>query len=217
MSERGEPVDAFYGFQCDKRFYVVLCQDGSPSQIGKKLLDEVIKGYKGRKLQSWKQKLLECKIVFENSIPTKEDLQKYKSLLQKGYDGTNWTFLDEYYIQHKSLEKIIQLGIVLNSISPQGNPYVAPYGYVLNFDDQRFDVYIEHARISSLEDRYGTLIPVLKEKFELDKLNKEDFQRVIDQYELGIEYETEKSQTSDSETDFDTDHSDKDTEDENIY
>jgi hypothetical protein len=201
------PVDAFYGFQYKKRFYVVLCQDGNPSQIGLRLVDEVIKAVKSKKTETWKQKLLESKIVFEDSIPTKEDLTKFKSLLKKGYDGTNWTFLDEYYTQHKSLDKIVDLGIILNSISPQGNPYVAPYGYVFNFDDSRFDVYIEHARISSLEDRYGTLIPVLKERIPLTELDKTAFQKVIDRYELGIVVDTDSSSSSDTETDFDTDHS----------
>jgi len=208
-----ETVDAFYGFQLKQRFYVVLCQDGKPSQVGKKLLDEVIKGYKGKKLDIWKQKLLESKIVFEESIPTKEDLENYNHMLN-GYDGSNWTFLDEYYIQHKSLEKIVELGLILNSVSPQGNPYVAPYGYVLNLDDNRFDIYIEHARISSLEDRFGTLIPVLKEKLDLSTLNKNVFQKVIDIYELGLKYDSESSDGSDSETDFETSHSEKDTDNE---
>jgi hypothetical protein len=172
-----------------------------------RLVDEVIKAVKSKKTETWKQKLLESKIVFEDSIPTKEDLTKFKSLLKKGYDGTNWTFLDEYYTQHKSLDKIVDLGIILNSISPQGNPYVAPYGYVFNFDDSRFDVYIEHARISSLEDRYGTLIPVLKERIPLTELDKTAFQKVIDRYELGIVVDTDSSSSSDTETDFDTDHS----------
>jgi hypothetical protein len=196
-------VDAFYGFQLNKRFYVVLCQDGLPSCVGKRIVDEILKGYKSKKFESWKRKLLESKIVFEDSIPTKEDLQKFKSMINENYDGSNWTFLDEFYIQNKSLEMILQLGIILNSISPQGNPYVAPYGYVLNFDENRFDIYIEHARISSIEDRYGTLIPVLKEKIPLDTLSYETFERVIDKYEKGIcDSETE----SDSETDFETDH-----------
>jgi hypothetical protein len=43
------PVDAFYGFQYKKRFYVVLCQDGNPSQIGLRLVDEVIKAVKSKK------------------------------------------------------------------------------------------------------------------------------------------------------------------------
>lgn len=208
-----ETVDAFYGFQLKQRFYVVLCQDGKPSQVGKKLLDEVIKGYKGKKLDIWKRKLLESKIVFEESIPTREDLKNYNHMLN-GYDGSNWTFLDEYYIQYKSLEKIVELGLILNSVSPQGNPYVAPYGYVLNFDDNRFDIYIEHARISSLEDRFGTLIPVLKEKLDLATLNKNLFQRVIDIYELGLKYDSESTDGSDSETDFETSHSEKDTDNE---
>jgi hypothetical protein len=94
--------------------------------------------------------------------------------------------------------------VILNSISPQGNPYVAPYGYVFNFDEQRFDIYIEHERITSLEDRYGTLIPVLKEKIDLSELNKVSFQKVINKYELGI-IESEPSDQSD--TDFETSHS----------
>lgn len=208
-----EPVDAFYGFQYKKRFYVVLCQDGKPSQIGVKLVEEITKAIKQKKLESWKRKLLEMKIVFEDNIPTEDDLEIFQKFLKSGYDGSNWTFLDEYYIKHRSLEKIIDLPVLLNSISPQGNPYVAPYGYVLNFDDQRFDIYIEHARISSLEDRYGTLIPVLKEKLDLNVLNKSLFQRVIDQFELGIEYETETSNDgSESETDFETSHSEKETD-----
>jgi hypothetical protein len=203
-------VDAFYGFQLNKRFYVVLCQDGLPSHIGKKIVDEILKGYKSKKFESWKKKLLESKIVFEDSIPTKEDLQKFKSMINKNYDGSNWTFLDEFYIQNKSLEMILQLGIILNSISPQGNPYVAPYGYVLNFDDNRFDIYIEHARVTSLEDRYGTLIPVLKEKISLDSLSCETFQKVIDKYENGICESESESDTE--ETDFETDHSESSVE-----
>lgn len=209
MSEQVE--DAFYGFQYKNRFYVVLCQDGKPSQIGVRLVDEVLKGVKNNKIPQWTRKLLESKIVFEDSIPSKDDLQKYKSLIKKGYDGNTWMFLDEYYIENKSLEKIVSLGIILNSISPQGNPYVAPYGYVLNLDDNRFDIYIEHARISSLEDRFGTLIPVLKEKIPLDELSISNFQElVIDRYELGITFveSSESESESDTETDFETDHSD---------
>jgi hypothetical protein len=200
--------DAFYGFQYKNRFYVVLCQDGKPSQIGVRLVEEVLKGVRNNKIPQWTRKLLESKIVFEDSIPTKDDLQKYKSLIKKGYDGNTWMFLDEYYIENKSLEKIVTLGIILNSISPQGNPYVAPYGYVLNLDDNRFDIYIEHARISSLEDRFGTLIPVLKEKIPLDELSIESFQEsVVNTYELGYIVESSSSET-DTETDFETDHSD---------
>ena len=207
-----ETVDAFYGFQLKNRFYVVLSQDGKPSQVGKKILDEIMKGYKGNKLDTWKQKLLESKIVFEESIPSQDDLIQYKHMLN-GYDGSNWTFLDEYYIHHKSLEKIVELGLILNSVSPQGNPNVVPYGYVLNLDDNRFDIYIEHERISSLEDRFGTLIPVLKEKLDLGALNKNVYQRVIDKYELGLgKKDLESSDESNSETDFETSHSEIDTD-----
>lgn len=209
MSQQNEQVeDAFYGFQYKKRFYVVLCQDGKPSQIGVRLVEEILRANKMKKIPIWTQKLLESKIVFEDSIPTRDDLTKYKSMIKKGYDGKNWMFLDEYYIESKSLEKIVSLGIILNSISPQGNPYVAAYGYVLNLDDNRFDIYIEHTRISSLEDRYGTLIPVLKEKISLDELNLQVFQQtVVDRYELGITYIESSESESDVETDFDTDHS----------
>lgn len=207
ISSDAEHTDAFYGFLYKKRFYVVLCQDGKPSQIGIKLVDEIVKAIKQKKLETWKHKLLQMKIVFEDNIPTESDLTTFQRLIKNGYDGSNWTFLDEYYMKHRSLEKIIDLPVILNSISPQGNPYVAPYGYVLNFDENRLDVYIEHARISSLEDRYGTLIPVLKEKLDLQDLSRNLFQRVIDQFELGIEYETEKSSDSDSETDLEASHS----------
>ena len=192
-------VDAFYGFQYNKRFYVVLSQDGLPSRLGVKLVDEILKTQKTKKLSSWIQKLRELKIVFDDSIPTKEDLQKYKHLIRPEHDISNWTFLDDYYIEHQSLEKITSLGVILNSVSSQGNPYVAPYGYVLNLDDNHFDIYTEHMRIDSLEDRYGTKIPVLKEKLSLAKLSRETFEKIIERYEEGIQSVT---CSSDSETDL---------------
>jgi hypothetical protein len=67
MTEK-EPVDAFYGFQLNKRFYVVLCQDGLPSQMGIRLVNEIVKAMKQNKFDIWKRKLLESKIVFEDPI-----------------------------------------------------------------------------------------------------------------------------------------------------
>ena len=200
-------VDAFYGFQYKKRFYVVLSQDGLPSRLGLKLVDEIMKAQKHKKLSSWIQKLKESKIVYDDSIPTKEDLQRYKSLVQNHHDTSNWTFLDDYYIGHQSLEKITTLGVILNSVSAQGNPYIAPYGYVLNFDNNSLDVYTEHMRIDSLEDRYGTKIPVLKDKIDLHELTKESFDKIVQRYENGIQ-SVSCSSSSESETDLDTDHSD---------
>jgi hypothetical protein len=196
-----EEVDAFYGFQYKKRFYVVLSQDGLPSQLGVKLVDEITSAIKSKKLSLWLQKLRESKIVYDDSIPTKEDLIQFKTLLTKDHDKTNWLFLDDYYIKHQSLEKIVSLGVILNSISPQGNPYIAPYGYVLNFDDQHFDIYTEHMRIDSLEDRFGTKIPLLKDKIEWNDLSKKSFERIIRRYEEGIQSISCSSSES-SETDF---------------
>lgn len=204
-------VDAFYGFQYNKRFYVVLSQDGLPSRLGVKLVDEITKAQKSKKLSSWIQKLKESKIVFDDSVPTKEDIQRYKSLIRPEHDTSNWTFLDDYYIQHQSLEKITALGVILNSISAQGNPYVAPYGYVLNFDDNYFDIYTEHTRIDSLEDRYGTKIPVLKEKLSLKELSRETFEKVIERYEKGIQ---SVSCSSESETDLEDSETDEDDEED---
>jgi hypothetical protein len=200
-------VDAFYGFQYNKRFYVVLSQDGLPSRLGLKLVDEITKARRSNKISSWLRKLRESKIVFDDSIPTKEDLQKYKHLIQENHDISNWTFLDDYYIEHQSLEKITSLGVILNSVSSQGNPYVAPYGYVFNFDDNYFDVYTEHTRIDSLEDRYGTKIPVLKEKLSLTDLSREKFEKVIERYEKGIQSVT---CSSESETDLEVSESEED-------
>ena len=201
-------IDAFYGFQYNKRFYVVLSQDGLPSRLGVKLVDEIVKAQKTKKISSWLQKLRESKIVFDDSVPTKEDLQKFKSYIHSSHDTSNWTFLDDYYIQYQSLEKITSLGVILNSISSQGNPYVAPYGYVLNFDDNHLDVYTEHMRIDSLEDRYGTKIPVLKEKILLKDLSRESFEKVIQRYEKGIQ--SVSCSDTETETDFETENSEED-------
>jgi hypothetical protein len=197
-------IDAFYGFQYNKRFYVVLSQDGLPSRLGVKLVEEIMKARKGKKLSQWLQRLRESKIVYDDSIPSKEDLQKYRNLITEDHHTSNWMFLDDYYIQNQSLDKITTLGVILNSVSPQGNPYVAPYGYVLNFDDNYFDIYTEHTRIDRLEDRYGIKIPVLKEKIELDELSREVFERTIERFEKGIQ----SVSCSESETDLDTEGSD---------
>jgi hypothetical protein len=194
-------VDAFYGFQYNKRFFVVLSQDGLPSHLGVKIMEEVVKALKGKKLDGWLNRLRESKVVYDDSIPTKEDLQKYKSLIKSEHDKSNWMFLDDYYIQNQSLEKIVSLGVILNSVSSQGNPYIAPYGYVLNFDDYHLDIYTEHMRIESLEDRYGTKIPLLKEKIPVKDINKISFQRIIDRYEKGIQ-SISCSSSSSSETDL---------------
>lgn len=204
-------VDAFYGFQYRKRFYVVLSQDGLPSRLGLKLTEELIKARKANKLSVWLHKLRESKIVFDDSIPTKEDLQRYKSLICPEHDTSNWTFLDDYYIQNQSLEKITSLGVILNSTSSQGNPYVAPYGYVFNFDDNYFDIYTEHTRIDSLEDRYGTKIPVLKEKIALKDLSKEAFDKIIERHEKGI-LSVSCSDTETEDTTTDTEKEDSDDE-----
>jgi hypothetical protein len=204
-------VDAFYGFQYKKRFYVVLSQDGLPSRLGLKLVQEILKGIKDKKLSTWLQNLRQSKIVFDDSIPTREDLEMFRNFITSEHSTQNWTFLDDYYIQTQSLEKMTTLGILLNSISSQGNPYVAPYGYVLNYDDERFDIYVEHNRLDSFDDRYGTPIPVLKERIPLKELSRERFKRVIDKYEKGIVSES----SSDSETtDLDTDHSSEESEDD---
>jgi len=196
-------IDAFYGFQYNKRFYVVLSQDGLPSRLGVKLVDEIMKARKGKKLNQWLQKLRESKIVYDDSVPSKEDLQRYRNLISEDHDTSNWMFLDDYYIEYQSLEKITILGVILNSVSPQGNPYVAPYGYVLNFDDNYFDIYTEHTRIDRLEDRYGIKIPVLKEKISLDELSRDTFERTIERYEKGIQ----SVSCSETETDLETDES----------
>jgi hypothetical protein len=201
MSE-AEEVDAFYGFQYKNRFYVVLSQDGLPSRLGLKLVDEIVKAYKSKKLDQWLQQLRESKIVYDDSIPTKEDLSQFKSLILKHHDKNNWMFLDDYYIHHQSLEKITTLGVILNSISPQGNPYVAPYGYVFNFDNLTLDIYTEHRRIESLEDRFGTKIPLLKEKIQLKNLSRKTFERVIERYEKGIQSVSCSSSEDDSDTDL---------------
>lgn len=218
MSE-AEEVDAFYGFQFKKRFYVVLSQNGLPSRLGIKLVDEIVKAYKSKKLSQWLQQLRESKVVFDDSVPTKDDLIRYKSLVLKHHDTSNWMFLDDYYIHHQSLEKITTLGVILNSISSQGNPYVAPYGYVLNFDDQQLDVYTEHMRIDSLEDRFGTKIPLLKERIPLKDLSRKSFERVIERYEKGIQSvscssdessDTDLNITSEEEERSDREKSDQD-------
>lgn len=205
-------IDGFYGFQYNKRFYVVLSQDGLPSCLGIKLVDEISKARKGKKMNQWLQKLKESKIVYDDSIPTKEDLQRYRNLISEDHDTSNWMFLDDYYSEYQSLEKITTLGVILNSVSPQGNPYVAPYGYVLNFDDNYFDIYTEHTRIDRLEDRYGVKIPVLKEKIALDELTRDTFERIIERYERGIQsvscsetetdLETRETETSSDESDL---------------
>lgn len=194
-------IDGFYGFQYNKRFYVVLSQDGLPSRLGIKLVDEISKTRKGKKMNQWLQRLKESKIVYDDSIPTKEDLQRYRNLISEDHDTSNWMFLDDYYSEYQSLEKITTLGVILNSVSAQGNPYVAPYGYVLNFDDNYFDIYTEHTRIDRLEDRYGVKIPVLKEKIALDELSRDTFERIIERHEKGIQ----SVSCSETETDLETD------------
>ena len=213
MSGSVTDVDAFYGFQYKKRFYVVLSQDGLPSRLGIKLVNEILKAIKSKKLSSWLQKLRACKIVFDDSVPTKEDLNQYSSYLSSEHSKEDWTFLDDYYIRTQSLEKIVSIDVILNSISSQGNPYVAPYGYVLNYDDERLDVYVEHNRIDSFDDRYGVPIPVLKERILLSDLSKETFQKVIDKYEKKIIKDSSSSSDSDT-TDLDTDHSPAHSDDE---
>jgi hypothetical protein len=202
--------DAFYGFYFRQRYYVVLSQNGTPSELGNKLVDEIVKMLKDRKTNQWIQRLRESKIVFEDSIPTKEDIQKFKNLITEQHDTTNWTFLDDYYSYYKSFDKILNLGVILNSISPQGHPLVAPYGYVLNFDDKRLDIYIEHTRIDSLEDKYGTQIPVLKEKIDWTELSRGTFQRIIDRYEKGILL----SESSEGEEETDLEVSEGDSEED---
>jgi hypothetical protein len=204
-----EEIDAFYGFQYHQRFYVVLSQDGLPSRLGLKLVDEIVKNQKGNKFNIWKQKLRESKIVYDDSIPTKEDIQKYKSFIKESHDESDWMFLDDYYIEHQSLEKILSLGVILNSVSAQGNPYVAPYGYVFNFDDNYFDIYTEHTRIDSLEDRYGTKIPVLKQKLKISELSRKTFQKTIDRYEKGIQ---SVSCSESEETDLEVEESEQDSD-----
>jgi len=207
-------VDAFYGFQYKKRFYVVLSQDGLPSRLGMKIVQEILKGIKSKKLPLWLNSLRQCKIVFDDSIPTQEDLNEFRNYISSQHSTDDWTFLDDYYIRTQSLEKIVDLGVILNSISAQGNPYVAPYGYVLNYDDNRLDVYVEHNRIDSFDDRYGVPIPVLKERFPLGELTKETFQKVIDKYEKKI-YESSSSDSESSATDLDTEHSPEESESDN--
>lgn len=202
-------VDAFYGFQYKKRFYVVLSQNGLPSRLGLKLTDEIIKLRKANKISTLLQRLRESKIVFDDSVPSKEDLTRYKSLIRPDHDTSNWTFLDDYYIENQSLEKITSLGIILNSVSSQGNPYVAPYGYVLNLDDNYFDIYTEHTRIDSLEDRYGTKIPVLKDKLSVKELSRDSFDKIIQRYEKGIQ---SVECSSESDTDLETDTSEEDSD-----
>ena len=201
-----ESNDAFYGFCYHQRFYVVLSQDGKPSELGIKLVDEIVKMLKdNKKLDQWIFKLRESKIVFEESIPSKEDIQRFKHIMTEQHEKTNWTFLDDYYSYYKSLEKILSLGVILNSISPQGHPLVAPYGYVLNLDEKRFDIYIEHTRIDSLDDKYGTQVPVLKEKIDWPELNRVSFQRIIDKYERGM---VSESSEGEEETDLDVSEGD---------
>jgi hypothetical protein len=202
--------DAFYGFCYNQRFYVVLSQDGKPSELGVRLVDEIVKMLKDKKkMEQWILKLRESKIVFEESIPTKEDIQKFKNIITEQHDKTNWTFLDDYYSYYKSLDKILSLGVILNSISPQGHPLVAPYGYVLNFDEKRFDIYIEHTRIDSLEDKYGTQVPILKEKIDLTDLNRQSFQRIVDKFERGI---VSESSEGEEETDLEVSEGESDVE-----
>jgi hypothetical protein len=162
-----------------------------------------------KKMEQWILKLRESKIVFEESIPTKEDIQKFKNIITEQHDKTNWTFLDDYYSYYKSLDKILSLGVILNSISPQGHPLVAPYGYVLNFDEKRFDIYIEHTRIDSLEDKYGTQVPILKEKIDLTDLNRQSFQRIVDKFERGI---VSESSEGEEETDLEVSEGESDVE-----
>jgi hypothetical protein len=212
MSTDNEEVDAFYGFQYKKRFYVVLSQDGLPSRLGVKLVNEIVKAFKQKKLNQWLQQLRESKIVYDDSIPTKDDLQRFQTLILKHHDTSSWMFLDDYYIHYQSLEKITTLGVILNSISSQGNPYVAPYGYVLNFDNEQLDVYTEHMRIDSLEDRFGTKIPLLKEKIPLTHLSRKSFERVIERYEKGIQ---SVSCSSDESSDTDLNISDEEEHEEN--
>jgi len=206
-------VDAFYGFQYKKRFYVVLSQDGLPSRLGIKIVQEILKAIKSKKLNQWLHQLRQCKIVFDDSIPTPDDLIDYGNYWNPAYSKEDWTFLDDYYIQTQSLEKIVSLGVILNSVSAQGNPYVAPYGYVLNFDENRLDVYVEHNRIDCFEDRYGVPIPVLKERILLHELSKESFQKVIDKYENKI-YESSSSESDSEATDLDIEHSPEESEED---
>jgi hypothetical protein len=140
-----------FGFFYKGRLYLVYNHyDSYPSGLGCNLVNEIILAMYKNELGKWKELLEKIKVISgcdETVKPTNQDIENlrhYTDLKVSGQSTNDWYCLT--YRSQGSIERTLKSGYLLTYYPVDDHKYpeledYEDFGYVLNFDDDTFDVY----------------------------------------------------------------------------
>ena len=151
----------FFGFYYKGKYYLVYNHyDSYPQWLGKTIVKELKAAIDNNRLDEWKSKLDNIKVVTDKTPPTSEEIE-----LLKKYSNTSvsrQTAYDWYCLLHKcqgSLEDVLESGYLysLGNTPQECWSSWTEYGYVVNLDSDTLDYYSDPSTHVPTSYKYDTL------------------------------------------------------------
>lgn len=130
----------YFGFHYKRKYYLFYNHwDSYPSYLGVKILNKLINTIKNNKLDYWKNKIDEIKIVSKTDIPAREDIEKLSIYtdLNVGKKSTN----DWYCLLRKTqgdLDLVIESGYYVDNNFESSVTSFVEYVYYIDLDNEEF-------------------------------------------------------------------------------
>lgn len=137
---------AFFGFYYKGQFYVVFHHwMAYPSDFGATIIQQIKEAIDDGKFVIWRKLLDNMKVFDDSKIPTKEQIEKYCEEKNINIDTLDdlycWSDILDVPWSYDHFEDFINYGYMINHVDRNGFPKQEDYGYVINYDDDVFDLY----------------------------------------------------------------------------
>lgn len=142
-----------FGFYYKGKYYLAYNHwDSYPTGLGANIVEQIKEAIREGSFEQWTKLLDNIVIVDMSKEPTEEDikkLSKYTNLGASSQSTSDWYCLLRNC--QGSLQSVLDSGYLMNHVDDEGCPCFEEYAYVVNFDTNRFDVYVGAKKVESYE------------------------------------------------------------------
>ena len=147
-----------YGFRVDGKDYLTYNGfDSYPEWLGEHLVEEIKDYLTEGTLDGMAENVRRIKFVNSSDKPTEADFEKYSAFSAHVSTGEDWYSLLRN--MQGSIKDILKYEIMIERADFIWDSLFCEYGYIINLDTNKFEVYRGNQSVVHYEGRYGGEVP----------------------------------------------------------